>query len=93
MEQAPAVATEKTFSECTYLWDQWKLSKDGVRTTFRTCKGESAQTPTSVAVSCSALKINVTEASKWTGWRSPIAKGAKPGEAQMVAALCANVSP
>lgn len=92
MQQAPAVATERSFGECTYQWSQWKLSKDGVRTTLRTCKGESVQTPGLIAVSCAALQVNTSEAGKWTGWRSPIAKGAKPGEAQMVAALCANVS-
>jgi hypothetical protein len=92
MQQAPALATERSFGDCTYIWSQWKLSTDGIRTTFRTCKGESVQTPTSVAVSCPLLQVNTTEAGKWQGWRSPVAKGSKPGEALMVATLCANVA-
>lgn len=95
MQQAPAVASERSFGDCTYMWDQWKLNAEGVRTTFRTCKGESVQTPVSIAVSCPLLKVNTTssaEPGKWQGWRSPVAKGAKPGEAMMVATLCANVT-
>lgn len=92
MQQAPAVATERSFGDCTYMWSQWKLSTDGIRTTSRTCKGESVQVPTSVAVSCPLLQVNTTEVGKWQGWRSPIAKGSKPGEALMVATLCANVA-
>jgi len=92
MQQAPAMASERSFGECTYQWDQWKLSADGVRTTLRSCKGESVQTPTTIAVSCPLLQINVSDTGKWQGWRSPIAKGAKPGEAMMVATLCANVT-
>lgn len=95
MQQAPAVASERSFGDCTYLWGQWKLAANGVRTTFRTCKGESVQTPVSIAVSCPLLQVNTTSpenAAKWEGWRSPVAKGAKPGEALMVATLCANVT-
>lgn len=92
MQQAPTVATERSFADCTYQWSQWKLSADGVRTTLRSCKGESAQTPSYIAVSCPLLQVNVSESAKWQGWRSPIAKGAKPGEAMMVATLCANVT-
>ena len=91
MQQAPAAA-ERSFGDCTYQWGQWKLSSDGVRTTLRSCKGESVQTPVYIAVSCPLLQVNVSEAGKWNGWRSPIAKGAKPGEAMMVATLCANVT-
>ena len=95
MQQAPATASERSFGDCTYMWGQWKLNGEGVRTTFRTCKGESAQMPASIAVSCPLLKVNTTstsEAGKWQGWRSPIAKGSRPGEAMMVASLCANVT-
>lgn len=92
MQQAPEAASERSFGDCTYQWSQWKLSADGVRTTLRSCKGESVQTPSYVAVSCSALQVNVSESSKWQGWRSPIAKGSKPGEAMMVATLCANIT-
>lgn len=95
MQQAPAVASERSFGDCTYMWGQWKLAASGVRTTFRTCKGESVQTPTSIGVSCTLLQVNTTspaDPTKWQGWRSPIAKGSKPGEAMMVATLCANVN-
>lgn len=94
MQEAPAAASERSFGECTYMWSQWKLNGEGVRTTLRVCKGESVQTPISIAVSCPLLKVNTTsstEPGKWQGWRSPIAKGSKPGEAMMVASLCANV--
>jgi hypothetical protein len=92
MQQAPETASERSFGDCTYQWNQWKLSSNSVRTTLRSCKGESVQTPSYIAVSCPALQVNVSENSKWQGWRSPIAKGSKPGEAMMVAALCANVT-
>lgn len=84
-------ATERQFGDCYYAWGSWKLSADGVRTTTRQCKDESAQTPSPIAVSCPLLKVNTLEQNQWKGWRSPVAKGAKPGEANMVAALCANV--
>lgn len=84
-------ATERQFGDCYYAWGSWKLSTDGVRTTTRQCKDESAQTPSPIAVSCPLLKVNTLEQNQWKGWRSPVAKGAKPGEANMVAALCANV--
>ena len=92
MQQAPEAASERSFGDCTYQWSQWKLSADGVRTTLRSCKGESAQTPSYIAVSCPTPQVNASEAGKWNGWRSPIAKGSKPGEAMMVASLCANVT-
>jgi hypothetical protein len=92
MQQAPALASERSFGDCTYQWNQWKLSTEGVRTTLRSCKGESAQTPSYIAVNCPLLQVNTTEEGKWQGWRSPIAKGSKPGEAMMVATLCANVA-
>lgn len=95
MQQAPVAASERSFGECIYMWGQWKLAPNGIRTTLRTCKGESVQTPTSIGVSCSLLQVNTTsptEPTKWQGWRSPIAKGGKPGEAMMVASLCANVA-
>jgi hypothetical protein len=38
------------------------------------------------------LQVNVNQEGKWTGWRSPVAKEAKPGEALMVATLCANAA-
>lgn len=84
-------ATDKKFGDCYYAWGQWKLSADGVRTTTRQCIDESAQEPSSVAVSCSVLKVNVFKKQQWEGWRNPMAKGARKGEASMVAALCANV--
>ena len=82
--------TARSFGACSYSWDEWKLAKDGVRTSSRLCKEAKAE----VAVACNALQINVkpADAKEWTGWRSPIAKGAEPGEALMVAALCANVA-
>jgi len=92
MQQAPALASERSFGDCTYQWAQWKLSTEGVRTTLRSCKGESAQAPSYIAVNCPLLQVNITEEGKWKGWRSPIAKGSKPGEAMMVATLCANVA-
>lgn len=95
MQQAPAAATERSFGDCTYMWSQWKLAANGVRTTFRTCKGDTPATPAAIAVSCPLLQVNTTSpgnVAKWDGWRSPIAKGAKPGEAMMVATLCANVT-
>jgi hypothetical protein len=85
-------AIERKFGDCHYAWGSWKLSSDGVRTTTRQCKDESAQTPVPIAVSCPLLKVNVLQDKQWQGWRSPVAKGAKPGEANMVAALCANVT-
>ena len=84
-------ATERQFGDCYYAWGSWKLSTDGVRTTTRQCKDESAHMPSPIAVSCPLLKVNTLEQNQWKGWRSPVAKGAKPGEANMVAALCANV--
>lgn len=85
-------ATERKFGDCYYSWGTWKLSADGIRTTTRQCKDESAQTPSYIAVSCPLLRVNTLQDKQWQGWRSPIAKGAKPGEANMVAALCANVT-
>lgn len=90
--QQEETSAERSFGECNYAWNQWKLNAEGVRTTSRTCKGE---TPVNVAVSCPLLKVNTTnpaQPTKWEGWRSPIAKSAKPGEAMMVASLCANVA-
>jgi hypothetical protein len=92
MQQAPAVASERAFGDCTYQWGQWKLSSEGIRTTQRSCKGETATAPIFIAVSCSLLQVNINQEGKWTGWRSPVAKEAKPGEALMVATLCANAA-
>ncbi len=86
MREAEA-PSERTFGECSYNWGSWKLSKEGIRTTTRLC-GDATE---NVAVSCDLLKVNVGEAGKWGGWRSPVAKDAKKGEANMVAALCANI--
>ena len=85
-------AAERKFGDCHYAWGSWKLSPEGIRTTSRQCKDDSAQTPAPIAVSCPLLKVNVLQDKQWQGWRSPLAKGAKPGEANMVAALCANVT-
>lgn len=84
-------ATERKFGDCYYAWGAWKLSPNGARTTTRQCKDESAQVPSYIAVSCPLLKVNTTKEGQWQGWRSPVAKEARPGEANMVAALCANV--
>lgn len=81
------VPSERTFGECAYSWNLWKLSKEGIRTTTRVCGNVTEN----VAVSCDLLRVNVGEGGKWMGWRSPIADGAKKGEANMVAALCANI--
>lgn len=88
--QSNQAATDKKFGDCSYAWGQWKLSADGVRTTTRQCIDESVQDPVFISVSCSALKVNIFAKQQWEGWRNPMAKGAKKGEALMVAALCAN---
>jgi hypothetical protein len=88
-QQQPA-SSFKVFGQCSYDWNQWKLSPEGIRSTKRLCKHEIEDI---VAVSCSILKTNTFEDGKWGQWRSPLAKDAKPGEGLMVAALCANITP
>jgi hypothetical protein len=80
----------RSYGECAYDWNQWKLSAEGIRNTKRLCKHEIEDI---VAVSCSTLKTNTFEDGQWGKWRSPLAKEAKPGEELMVAALCANITP
>lgn len=82
---------DRQFGECSYAWNQWKLSPDGARTTSRFCKNESVQAPSYISVNCSLLKVNTYKEAQWQGWKSPIDKQAKKGEAEMVASLCANV--
>ena len=82
---------ERKFGECSYAWNQWKLSPEGARTTSRFCKGESVQAPVFISVNCSLLKVNMYKEQQWQGWKSPIDPQAKKGEPEMVAALCANV--
>lgn len=82
-------SNNKQFGECSYSWDSWKLSPDGVRTTKRQCRQEVEAL---VAVSCPILKTNSIDDGKWGEWRSPLAPNAKQGEELMVAALCANIA-
>jgi hypothetical protein len=88
-QQQPA-SSLKVFGQCSYDWNQWKLSPDGIRSTKRLCKHEIEDI---VAVSCSILKTNTFEDGQWGKWRSPLSPEAKPGEELMVAALCANIAP
>jgi len=80
----------RSYGECAYAWNQWKLSAEGIRSIKRLCKHEIEDI---VAVSCSIFKVNTFEDGKWGQWRSPLAKEAKPGEDNMVAVLCANIMP
>ena len=80
----------RSYGECAYDWNQWKLSADGIRSTKRLCKHEIEDI---VAVSCSVLKVNTYEDGKWGQWKSPLAKDAKSGEDLMVSNLCANITP
>ena len=88
-QQQPALVL-KAFGQCSYDWNQWKLSPDGIRSTKRLCRHEIEDI---VAVSCPILKTNTFEDGQWGKWRSPLSPEAKPGEELMVAALCANVVP
>jgi len=88
-QQEPA-SSLKVFGQCSYDWNQWKLSSEGIRSTKRLCKHEIEDI---VAVSCSILKTNTFEDGQWGKWRSPLSPEAKPGEELMVAALCANIVP
>ena len=87
-QQQPA-SSLRIFGQCSYDWNQWKLSTEGIRNTKRLCKHEIEDI---VAVSCSILKTNTFEDGKWGQWRSPLSPEAKPGEELMVAALCANIT-
>jgi hypothetical protein len=88
----------RTFGDCSYRWDQWKLIANGVRTTSFSCKNSDIVNQT-VGVSCGGLTINfyrpttpqgqTPETWTWSQWRLPEA-GA---EEQMVATLCANALP
>jgi len=88
----------RTFGQCSYRWDTWKLQAGAVRTTTYSCQRSEILDHT-IGVSCSALKLSTyrpvtrlgqtPERWAWSAWRLPEAGG----EEQMVAALCANALP
>ena len=88
----------RTFDQCRYRWDTWKLQAGGVRTTTYSCQRSEILDHT-IGVSCDTLKLNVyrpvtplgqtPERWAWSAWRLPEAGG----EEQMVASLCANALP
>ena len=88
----------RTYGQCSYRWDTWKLQTGGVRTTTYSCQRSEILDHT-IGVSCGKLKLSVyrpvtplgqtPEQWAWSAWRLPEAGG----EEQMVAALCANAMP
>lgn len=79
----------RAFGSCYYDWSSWKLHQAGVRTTASKC----SNLQTTIAVSCSDLKVTRLYSSGWEKWRRPTTAVDSPtsGEDLMVAALCANI--
>ncbi|CAK6693048.1 hypothetical protein [Synechococcus sp. CBW1107] len=85
----------RVFGACRYDWAGWRLAEGNVRTTGVAC-GDPPVTG-SVAVHCDTLKLTrrVGE-SPWETWRLPFSRGESTtlgGEDEMMANLCANVTP
>ncbi|MCT0226515.1 hypothetical protein [Synechococcus sp. CS-1328] len=85
----------RVFGVCRYDWAGWRLAEGNVRTTAVECG--SPPVSSSVAVHCDTLKLTrrVGDAA-WETWRLPFSRDESTtlgGEDEMMASLCANVTP
>lgn len=86
--------TWRRYGQCRYDWSGWKLHPNGTRTTAAHCGGTLMRWI--IAVSCDRLLVAIrSRDGEWNEWEQPSGPESKfrKGEDEMVAALCANVTP
>lgn len=99
MRTRPSVLDWRRYGDTLYLWNEWKLHPNGVRTT-RTRRSSASWDGQGVEVDCRLLLIT-NSSSVFFGFGptkplptrrpDPIWKEPSGPEAEMVASLCANV--
>jgi hypothetical protein len=80
----------KTYGECKYDWNGWKMDSNNVRTTNVDCSNQQRKV---IGVSCERLMvIEYHQSTGWSHWRRPASDDANGlnGEAGMVGMLCEN---
>ena len=85
----------RVFGVCRYDWAGWRLAEGNVRTTAVEC--DTPPVSSIVAVHCDTLKLTRRVGdSPWETWRLPFSRDESTtlgGEDEMMASLCANVTP